>query len=188
MSELNDHSPDMARTCCPQYTIRLDSNSYKPTKKHRQVINRFNRYLSTGLKPGEEEAKAVSEGSATMTASDPKDTKKKDKGKGKTKGEWDFITELRAYEEGYHELGVHSYTVSYRLPRFWYTADHYQTELVPAKMTEETYDLYKRYQISVHKDLPEGVTTRGFSRFLCESPLGVCTSHTTQTGIRGLLE
>lgn len=49
-------SPDMANTCCPQYTIRLDARSFKPNKKHRQVINRWNRYLSTGSRESDESA------------------------------------------------------------------------------------------------------------------------------------
>jgi hypothetical protein len=74
----------MARTCCPQYTIRLDSTQFKPDKKHRQVMNRFNRYLTTGEKPGE--------------ASDPK-TSNKGKGKGKQEGSW--IDTLREGQTGY---------------------------------------------------------------------------------------
>jgi arginine-tRNA-protein transferase len=76
----------MARTCCPQYTIRLDSTGFKPDKKHRQVINRFNRYLSTGEKPGEAEKSNVDNG----------------KGKGKGKGkEGSWIDTLRECQTGY---------------------------------------------------------------------------------------
>lgn len=49
----------------------------------------------------------------------------------------------------------------------------FQTVLVPAKATPETFDLYKRYQVAVHKDKPSQVSMRGFSRFLCDSPIGV---------------
>jgi hypothetical protein len=38
----------MARTYCPQYTIRLDATTFLPSKKQRQVMNRWNRFLSTG--------------------------------------------------------------------------------------------------------------------------------------------
>lgn len=46
-----------------------------------------------------------------------------------------------------------------------------QTVLTPAVATKETFELYKRYQVAVHKDKPEKVTMRGFQRFLCNSPL-----------------
>lgn len=46
-----------------------------------------------------------------------------------------------------------------------------QTELVPAVATPGSFELYKRYQISVHQDKPEKLNMRGFRRFLCDSPL-----------------
>lgn len=52
-----------------------------------------------------------------------------------------------------------------------------QTELRPAKCTPETYELYRRYQIAVHGDTPDKVTMRGFTRFLCDSPLLVGILH-----------
>lgn len=80
----------MARTCCPQYTIRLDSAGFKPDKKHRQVMNRFNRYLATGEKPGEGK-----DGDATTGKN-----KGKAKGKGKSKPE-SWIDTLRDGQAGY---------------------------------------------------------------------------------------
>ncbi|KAH8914788.1 hypothetical protein BT69DRAFT_993038 [Atractiella rhizophila] len=37
------YHPDMDRTCCPQYAIRLLVEDFKPSKSMRRVINRFNR-------------------------------------------------------------------------------------------------------------------------------------------------
>lgn len=42
---------------------------------------------------------------------------------------------------------------------------------MPAKATDETFQLYKRYQVAVHKDPADKVKLEGFSRFLCDSPL-----------------
>lgn len=47
-SSLALRSPDMARTCCPQYTIRLDESQFRPGKQLRRVLARFNRYVLTG--------------------------------------------------------------------------------------------------------------------------------------------
>lgn len=84
----------MSRTCCPQYTIRLESLDFKPNKKHRQVMNRFNRYLQTGEKPGK--------------ASEAK-------GKGKAKESADWIDSLRAHHSGYAgaKEGKHRFEVSW---------------------------------------------------------------------------
>ncbi|WWC59491.1 uncharacterized protein I303_102047 [Kwoniella dejecticola CBS 10117] len=150
------YHPDMARTCCPQYTIRLNTTTFKATKKHRQVVNRFNRYLETGQKPGE---------SSTAVDDSTRNAAGKDKGKGKGKGKnnsgkQDILDELHSREVGYipHDEEVH-------------LAHSFKTQLVPAQATKETFELYKAYQIAIHKDKPETVTMRGFDRFLCGSTL-----------------
>ncbi|KAH8118588.1 arginine-tRNA-protein transferase [Phellopilus nigrolimitatus] len=42
------YKPDMRRTCCPQYTIRLDVCAFAPSKKQRKVVHRWNRYVLEG--------------------------------------------------------------------------------------------------------------------------------------------
>ncbi|KAI9136540.1 arginine-tRNA-protein transferase [Paraphysoderma sedebokerense] len=39
------YKPNLPKSCCPQYTIRLDTTKFKPSKQHRQVINRFNKFI-----------------------------------------------------------------------------------------------------------------------------------------------
>ncbi|EGO27449.1 hypothetical protein SERLADRAFT_382325 [Serpula lacrymans var. lacrymans S7.9] len=39
------YSPDLRRSCCPQYTIKLDALEYKPSRSQRKVVNRWNRYI-----------------------------------------------------------------------------------------------------------------------------------------------
>jgi arginine-tRNA-protein transferase len=38
-------------------------------------------------------------------------------------------------------------------------------------LTDEKFQLYKVYQVHVHNESPEDTTPRGFTRFLCDSPL-----------------
>lgn len=83
------NSPDMARTCCPQYTIRLDVAQFKTTRQQRSAVNRWNRFLETSLKPGE------GGGDDAMVGTDKK-------GKGKAKA-FDLMTEIRAHQVGYGE-------------------------------------------------------------------------------------
>ncbi|ODN79676.1 hypothetical protein L202_03607 [Cryptococcus amylolentus CBS 6039] len=150
------YHPDMARTCCPQYTIRLDALNFKPNKKQKQVVNRFNRFLSEGAKPGEsivvDGPGAAGKGAQTGKSGGNK------KGKGKANGgQRDLIAELHEYEVGY---GNESQAVH-----------RFETELVPAEATAERFELYKEYQIAIHKDKPAEVEMRGFDRFLCSGPL-----------------
>lgn len=38
------YKPDLKRSCCPQYTIKLDSLEFKASKSQRKLLNRFNRW------------------------------------------------------------------------------------------------------------------------------------------------
>ncbi|WWD21514.1 hypothetical protein CI109_106000 [Kwoniella shandongensis] len=165
------YHPDMARTCCPQYTIRLDALHFQANKKHKQVVNRFNRYLETGLKPGDTSPSPGGEPVASGSGSggdkggqqpSQKQNSGLKKGKGRANGsdkggQRDVLRELHAFEVGYEDSGE--------------AVHRFETQLVPAKATKETFELYKRYQISVHKDEPGECTMRGFGRFLCSTTL-----------------
>jgi arginyl-tRNA--protein-N-Asp/Glu arginylyltransferase len=43
----------------------------------------------------------------------------------------------------------------------------YSTEIVPADFTEESFEVYKEYQINVHHDSPSSLSKSGYSNFLC---------------------
>lgn len=97
----------MARTCCPQYTIRLDAFNFKSNKKQKQVMNRFNRYLEQGVKPGEQ-----------MVVERQRESNKGAKGKvGKGRengGGRDVVSEVHEFEVGYgrENDAVHRFEVS----------------------------------------------------------------------------
>ena len=98
----------MARTCCPQYTIRHDARAFKPDKKHRAVINRFNRYLETGTK----EVQAFGSGSGGITSGSGSGSGSgKAKGKGKAEP-YDWMTELHRYEAHEGQGGKRVFEVS----------------------------------------------------------------------------
>ncbi|EAL73101.1 hypothetical protein DDB_G0269024 [Dictyostelium discoideum AX4] len=37
------------KTCCPQYTIRLDTSSFKPSKDNKSTIKKFNNYILNNI-------------------------------------------------------------------------------------------------------------------------------------------
>ena len=43
----------------------------------------------------------------------------------------------------------------------------YTTEIVSADFSQESYNLYKRYQIAIHKDPPGKLSQHGYEGFLC---------------------
>ncbi|TXT07233.1 hypothetical protein VHUM_03403 [Vanrija humicola] len=77
-------------------------------------------------------------------------------GKGKAKP-FDLVEELRLHQVGY---GTGE------------SKHKFELEFVPATATDETFELYKRYQMAVHNDGPGKNSMMSFSRFLCDSPLG----------------
>jgi arginine-tRNA-protein transferase len=46
-------------------------------------------------------------------------------------------------------------------------------ELEPSSFTKEKFDLYAKYQASIHHDKPEDISQSGFKRFLVDSPMKV---------------
>lgn len=103
--------PLVPQSCCPPYTIRLDVDLYKQSKKQRQVMRRLARYLEQG---------------------------------------------------DIHEVAASAKD----------SASHVMTmDMIPAVFNQESYELYKRYQVAVHGDKPEDISEKSFSRFLIESPL-----------------
>jgi arginyl-tRNA--protein-N-Asp/Glu arginylyltransferase len=47
----------------------------------------------------------------------------------------------------------------------------WEVRVVPAVADQESFDLYRRYQVAVHRDDPARLTMAQFSDFLCASPL-----------------
>ncbi|KAL0094775.1 arginine-tRNA-protein transferase [Phycomyces blakesleeanus] len=45
------YKPNLERSCCPQYTIRLNAVEYKQTKSQRKVVNKLNRFLEGDWAP-----------------------------------------------------------------------------------------------------------------------------------------
>ncbi len=44
----------MDKTCCPQYSIKCDAVNFKLSKSHKKVLKRVNKFLSSGVKPGDQ--------------------------------------------------------------------------------------------------------------------------------------
>lgn len=40
------YKPNMQRTCCPAYTIRLDVDAFSPSKDQARVLRRMQRWLT----------------------------------------------------------------------------------------------------------------------------------------------
>ena len=140
--------------------FRLDASKYKPSKSQRNTLNRFNTLVRLGgAVPNAGPSSQVSIGQSNIALVGGQAQDKVDrKGKGKAKaGTFDLQDVVHAAEYQNAHVAAHRLTVS----------------LEPAKFSQERYALYKRYQIAVHGDTESKLTEKGFTRFLCDSPLRV---------------
>ncbi|KAG5983600.1 hypothetical protein E4U55_007770 [Claviceps digitariae] len=136
------YRPDPARSCCPHYTIRLDSSQFKPSRDQRQTVNRFTKFVC---------GDAYIKEAARLYPKSREDVRRRD-------NEFCFID--RVHEAEYDRLRTppepaHKFVVTLEADTF----------------TEEKYQVFNNYQRVVHKDPPQRRTRTAFVRFLCSSPL-----------------
>lgn len=136
------YRPNQRRSCCPHYTIRLDSHEFKPSRTQRQTINRFNNFVL-----GDDYAKEA----ARLHPKSKKEAKQRDNL---------FVLADRIHEAEYDRV---------QLPPE--PAHKLEVTLETDEFTEEKYQVYNNYQKTVHNDAPEDRTRKSFTRFLCSSPL-----------------
>jgi arginine-tRNA-protein transferase len=168
---LVQYSPDMANTCCPQYTIRLDALRFDPgkNKKMRYLINRWKRYIMEGVKPGDvvldggktggkdKESKKSRYDERHLAATDqliPNASTAISQKVRHTTISKNFIpqsTTMRLQLECNQQCGMKSR---------WY-------------LRQLRFALYERYQETIHHDGPGQNHMSGFDRFLCQNPFGV---------------
>jgi len=135
------YKPNLGRSCCPCYTIKLSTLEFNASKSQRKLINRWNRYVLYG--------NATEAGAIDNT-----------KGSVKSKGKeacpsFSLAQSIHASERVF---------LSDQQP-----ARNFQTTLEPSVFTLEKYALYNRYQTDIHHD--DDNTSSDFKRFLVDSPL-----------------
>ncbi|KAG1907323.1 arginine-tRNA-protein transferase [Suillus fuscotomentosus] len=145
------YAPDLRRSCCPQYTIRLDAIAFKPSRSQRKIINRWNHFVMQGHK---------SEASNLLLlqgiSSSPKLPKSEGNASKRDPPNLSLSTSIHAAESDFVSSNA--------------TARHqFKVTLEPSTYSEEKYALYLLYQREVHHD-PYN-TPEDFKRFLVKSPL-----------------
>lgn len=136
------YKPDLRASCCPHYTIRLDSHEYRASKGQRQTLNRFNKHIL-----GDEYIKEA----ARLHPKSRAQAKKRNT---------DFDLVERVHESESYALKIppdpaHKLVVTLEADVF----------------TEEKYVLFENYQRLVHHEPPSRISKQGFRSFLCSSPL-----------------
>ncbi|CAL3972546.1 unnamed protein product [Diplocarpon coronariae] len=136
------YKPDQRASCCPHYTIRLDSEDFRASKDQRQVQNRFNKYVLGDIYVGE---------AARLYSLSREQAKKRNT-------EFDLVRRVRECEQKQLQTPPEP-------------AHRYVVTLEPDIFTEEKYTLFENYQRLVHDEPPHRITKSGFKKFLCSSPI-----------------
>ncbi|KAF9534811.1 arginine-tRNA-protein transferase [Crepidotus variabilis] len=143
------YKSDLKQSCCPQYTIKLDALEFQATRSHRQLLNRFNRFILHGEPDNSLETSENSNVGRTNG--------KKNKGSSPPK-----LPPFTTLADSVHlaeklvlgpKSSVHTFEIT----------------LEPSSYTPEKFSLFKKYQADIHNDIKESAD--GFQRFLVETPL-----------------
>lgn len=136
------YRPNQRDSCCPHYTLRLDSEQAQIAKDQRSAINRFNKYVL-----GDEYIKEA----ARLYPRSKEESKKRDH-------EFNLVERIHEAE-----------TKSIKTPP--QPAHSFEVTLESDEFTEEKYAVFENYQRIVHQESPSDISRDGFKRFLCDSPL-----------------
>ncbi|KAF8265113.1 arginine-tRNA-protein transferase [Lactarius quietus] len=133
------YKPDLKRSCCPQYTIKLDATEFNASKSQRKLVNRWTRFVLGG-----------DNGAGELGREDSDTAPRKGKGKGSSE-ESQFVLEDAIHAP---EIALNN------------SAHKFEVTLEPSSYSAEKFALYQSYEKHIHKK-PEKEDL-GFLRFLME--------------------
>ncbi|KAE9375407.1 arginine-tRNA-protein transferas-like protein 1 [Stipitochalara longipes BDJ] len=136
------YKPDQQASCCPQYTIRLDSELFHASKDQRQALNRFNKHILGDF---------YIKDTARLYPRSREQAKKRNT-------DFNLVERVHESEKGYLKTPPEP-------------AQSLTVTLEPDNFTEEKYLLFENYQRLVHHEPPHRISRPGFKNFLCNSPL-----------------
>ncbi|KAI0000071.1 arginine-tRNA-protein transferase [Russula vinacea] len=143
------YKPDLKRSCCPQYTIKLDATEFKASKSQRKLVNRWTRFVLCGDSAAGSSGAGAAESAPT--------TSFKRKGLSSSK-EPRFVLEdaIHASESTSRSVNVES-------------AHVFEVTLEPSSYSDEKFALFRGYEANIHKKADK--KSGSFKRFLVQSPL-----------------
>jgi arginine-tRNA-protein transferase len=153
------YKPDLLNSCCAQYTLRLDSTKFQPSKDQRQCINRLNKHILV---------ESYIKDAARRFPLSRDQARKRDT-------EFNFVE--RVHESEKNHLKTSSDPAQDPKPAY-----ELEVALEPDDFTDEKYVIFENYQRLVHREPPHKISKKGFARFLCSSPLPVAAENDPRYG------
>ena len=140
------YKPDLTRSCCPHYTIRLDSGRFKASKSQRRALNRWNRFV-LGTEYSSKDAKVC-----------PRSREEK----RKRKTRFDLEASVHASEYAKLKRPVDPKTKKRIEP-----VHKFEVNLESDSFSKEKWDVFLAYQTTIHKEPESKWKHESFKRFLC---------------------
>lgn len=140
------YKPDLTQSCCPHYTIRLDTENFKASKSQRQATNRWNRFI------------LGTEYSSKILKLCPWSREEK----RRRKTTFDLEASVHASEYASLERPVDPGTKKAIEP-----AHRFEITLESDSFSKEKCNVFRLYQMSVHKEPASKCGDKSFERFLC---------------------
>lgn len=144
------YKPDNSRTCCPQHTIRLDAQAYRPSKAQRRALNQLYWTLCGRPKPA------------------------RWKGKWGSTGAYDVENHARLVMHDDSSDIVDLSDSSWpplEAPYDSIPNERIKLSLRRATSTDEKYALFRRYQKHIHREAEDEISSRrGWEQFLVRAP------------------
>ncbi|PGH03885.1 hypothetical protein AJ79_07243 [Helicocarpus griseus UAMH5409] len=140
------YKQNLKRSCCPHYTIRLDPTAFKPRKDQRLAMNRWTKFVL-----GQSYIK-----SAARLCPKTREEKKARKNK--------FDLFQQVHEAEYANV---------KRPRDPKTkrpiepAHRFEVNIESDSFSQAKYDLFLKYQMTIHKEPASRWSVPSFKRFLC---------------------
>uniref|UniRef100_A0AC34QWT3 Arginyltransferase n=1 Tax=Panagrolaimus sp. JU765 TaxID=591449 RepID=A0AC34QWT3_9BILA len=192
------YKPIMDKTCCPQYTIRLDVNKFKLSRTQKRVLRNAHNYLKYGKMPTRKiPDPTLNDSNIHVPPPKPienqikklppfpkvertdKGIKKKEIRKQRAierrlkKGENIFEYQRKRKEREFaRQRTIQSYLEDYVEGEWAHKLEVKTLEKGTPEFErsfEESYALFSKYQRTVHEDL--NTTRKGYEGFLMSSPL-----------------
>lgn len=140
------YKPDLLRSCCPHYTIRLRASEFQATKDQRSAINKLNNYVIG----------SAYKRKAAMLCPQSREVKRQKRDKfdvvdAAHKAEFDRLPKPIGKQSGKPIEPEHKLEVT----------------LEPDSCTKEKHGVMLRYQAKIHGDPEWRWSESSFKRFLC---------------------
>ncbi|PWY74416.1 arginine-tRNA-protein transferase [Aspergillus heteromorphus CBS 117.55] len=140
------YKQNLQRSCCPHYTMRLEAPAFTPRKDQRKAINRWNKFVL-----GPEYIRR-----AAYLCPKTRDEKKH------RKCNFDLLSTVHEAEYSNVKRPIDPKTKKHLEP-----AHRFEVNLEGDSVSQAKFELFLKYQTTVHKEDVSKWQTKDFKRFLC---------------------